>query len=147
MLSTAVTAFAASLFTFLVLAIMTRQERRRGRRFFAAGARGWLDKVVEKVANWWGRSWDHFAKYWVQLNWYYGIHGVLRTFLRGIVKIYTYFEQMFERNRARTKQLRKEKRELSELNHLRQMALHKEETALTPAEQRKLRKKKLEEKF
>ena len=147
MFTTAVTAFAVSLFTFLVLAIMTRQERRRGRRFFAAAVREWLDMIVERVANWWGRSWDHFAKYWVQLNWYYGIHGLLRAFLRGIVKIYTYFENMFERNRVRAKQLRKEKREIDELNHLRQMAVHKEETALTPAQQRKLRKKQLEGKF
>lgn len=144
MVSTALTVFSVSFCTFLVLVGVTQQERRRGRRFFAAGLRTWLDRLVERVARGLGRRVDHFVKYIVQLNWYYSIHGVLRTFLRGIVAVYTYFENLFERNRARTKQLRKEKRELNELNHLRQMAKYKEETALSPAEQRRLRKKKLE---
>lgn len=126
------------------MVIVTQQERRRGRRFFAAGLRGWCDDRADQLERGTTRSIDHFVKYIVQLNWYYSIHGVLRTFLRVIVAVYSYFESVFERNRARTKQLRKEKREINELNHLQQMAKHKEETALTPAEQRRLRKRKLE---
>jgi len=63
-----------------------------------------------------------------------------------IVAVYTYFENAFELNRNRTKQLRAEKRQLNELNHLHQMTAHKQETALSPAEQKKLRQKKLDEK-
>lgn len=147
MISTATTTFTIVLLVFVALLLLVRAEKRRGRRFFASSLRDWLDDKTDRLGSWIVRSWEHFVKYIVQLNWYYSIHGVLRTFLRGIVAMYTYFESMFERNRARTKQLRREKRELHELNHLRQMAQHKEETALTPAEQRKLRKKKLEEKF
>ncbi|MCA9362537.1 hypothetical protein KC906_04130 [Candidatus Kaiserbacteria bacterium] len=147
MLPTALTALAVSLGTFVVLVGVTVQERRRGRRFFAGSVRQWCDAKADRLERGTTESIDHFVKYMVQLNWYYSIHSVLRTFLRAIVAVYTYFEHVFERNRERTKQLRNEKRKLSELNHLRQMTKHKEETALTPAEQRKLRKKKLEERF
>lgn len=147
MVTTALSVFLISAVSFVLLAVVTRMERRRGRRFFAGAVRTWLDVQVDRVGRGVSRSIDHFIKYMVQLNWYYSIHGVLRAFLRGIVAMYTYFERVFERNRERTKQLRKEKRELNELNHLRQMAKHKEETALTPAQQRKLRKKQLEGKY
>jgi hypothetical protein len=80
----------------------------------------------------------------VQLNWYYSIHSVLSAVLRGLIAVYTFFENIFERNRRRTKELRAEKRQLSELNHLRQMTDHRETTALSPAEQRRLRKRTLE---
>lgn len=144
MISSALTAFLTSLATFVVLVLVTQQERQRGRRFFAAGVRGWLDAKVDQAGKGIFGGFDHFMKYIVQLNWYYSIHSVLRTLLRGLVAIYTYFENMFERNRKRTKDLRAEKRQLSELSHLQQVAKHKEETALTPAQQQRLRKKQLE---
>ena len=147
MIPSAATALVISVCAFLVVLLLVRQERRRGQRFAAAGFRGWCDARIEGVGRWLLQSWDHFVKYIVQLNWYYSIHSVLRALLRMIVAVYTRFENLFERNRARTRQLRAEKRQFSTLNHLRQMAEHKEETALSPAEQRKLRKKKLEEKF
>jgi hypothetical protein len=145
MISGAVAALVVSIFVFISLLLVVQKERRRGRRFFAAGLRAWLDGQVDRIGMWVVRGWDHFVKYIVQLNWYYSIHSVLRTMLRVIVAVYTQFENVFERNRARTKKLRAEKRQLSELNHLRQMAEHKQDTTLTPAQQRKLRKQKLEE--
>lgn len=144
MITTALTAFLVSIVFFAVLVTLTQQERRRGRRFFAAGIRSSLDILVTRSEQRLVRSSDHFMRYIVQLSWYYSIHSVLRTFLRGLVAMYTYFENVFERNRQRTKELRAEKRQLNELNHLRQMADHKADTALTPAEQQKLRKKTLE---
>ena len=147
MIPAAAITFAISFSVFAVLLFVVMAERRREGRFFASRAREWLDVKIDRLGAWLVRSWEHFVKYVVQLNWYYSIHGVLRTMLRAIVAVYTKFENVFERNRARTKQLRREKLELSEMNHLRQMAEHKEETALTAAEKRKLRKKKLEEKF
>jgi len=131
---------------FCVWAFLVYRERKSGRRYFAAGLRGWLDEKLTHVIGKLSRSWEHFVKYILQLNWYYSIHSVLRAILRGTVAFYTYFENIFERNRSRTKQLRAERREISEANHLRQMTEHKERTALSPAQQRKLRKKKLEEK-
>lgn len=137
--------FGVSVFLFLAVALVVRTERRRGQRLFAHRVRGWVDDKVDRCEMMVTRSWEHFIKYILQLNWYYSIHSVLRAILKLIVSIYTYFERVFERNRKRTKQLRAEKRHISELNHLRQITEHQESTALTPAEQRRLRKKKLEE--
>jgi hypothetical protein len=144
MVTSALTAFVVSILSLVVLIAVTQQERRRGRRFFAAGLRSWLDTVIFATERQITLSFNHFIRYIVQLNWYYSIHSVLRTILRGLVAVYTYFEAVFERNRQRTKELRAEKRQLSELNHLRQMANHRIDTALTPVEQQKLRKRTLE---
>ena len=92
------------------------------------------------------RGWNHFVRYVVQLNWYYSIHSVLKTILIAIQAFYSSFEKMFERNRSRAKKLRMEKRQLTSISHLSQMADHKADTALTPAQKKKLRHKKLEEK-
>ena len=146
MIYSAATIFVISIFVFLILLLVVQIERRRGRRFFASRARAWLDDKADRIGKWIVTSWDHFIKYIVQLHWYYSIHSLLRGILKLIVAFYSYFEHVFERNRKRTKQLRAEKRQLGELNHLQQMAEHKEDTALTPVQKRKLRQKKLEEK-
>ncbi|MCA9360008.1 hypothetical protein H6781_00325 [Candidatus Nomurabacteria bacterium] len=146
MVNTALTYFLVSIFVGTLLVVIVRKERRRGRRFFASSVRDWLDAKVQGGSDILLKSWEHFSKYIVQLSWYYSIHSVLRTLLRMIVAVYTYFENAFELNRNRTKQLRAEKRQLNELNHLHQMTAHKQETALSPAEQKKLRQKKLDEK-
>ncbi|MBP6881740.1 MAG: hypothetical protein KBC35_03885 [Candidatus Pacebacteria bacterium] len=144
MITTALTAFAVSSVLLAVLVGVTQQERRRGRRFFAPGLRSWLDRVVTRSELSITRNTDHFVRYMVQLSWYYSMHKILRTVLRGLIAVYTYFEDKFERNRERAKELRAEKRQLHELNHLRQMAAHKVDTALTSTEQQKLRKDTLE---
>ncbi|MCB9815058.1 hypothetical protein H6785_00535 [Candidatus Nomurabacteria bacterium] len=146
MVTTSLTYFLVSIFTGIALLVVIHKERRRGRRFFASKFRDWLDRLVEVASSLLLKSWEHFSKYIVQLSWYYSLHSVLRTILKIIVAVYTYFENLFERNRDRTKQLRSEKRQLNEFNHLHQITTHKQETALSPAQQKKLRHKKLEEK-
>lgn len=146
MITAELTAFIVCVFVGIVLMIVINKERRLGRRFFAAKLRNWLDSKVVSCSIFFSRSWQHFSKYVVQLSWYYSIHSVLRTFLRLMVVFYTYFENIFERNRERTKQLRSEKRQLSEFNHLHQINAHKQDTALSAVEKRKLKRKKLEEK-
>lgn len=145
MINTAITTVLVSGFLLLLLMIIIEKERRRGRRFFFVGLRGWLDAVVFAVEQWLVRSWQHFTKFILQLNWYYSIHSVLRAILKMIVAVYTYFETIFENNRTRTKRLRAEKRKLKEKNHLQKMADHKKDLALTPAQQKKLKKQKLED--
>jgi hypothetical protein len=123
---------------------LVHKERRQGRRFFGIKLRDRLDSFVEETGEKISKGWEHFSKYIVQLNWYYSIHSVLKAMLRVIVAFYTYFENIFEQNRERTKQLRAEKRQLNESNHLKQMTSHKEDTALTPAQKKKLSHKNLE---
>lgn len=147
MIATALTTFLTSVVVFLVLVIFTQLERRRGERLFAGGLRTRLDFFLEQIANWVARYGKHFMRFMVQLSWYYSIHSVLRTILRVIVAIYTFFETVFERNRKRAKELRAEKRQLSERNHLQQMAVHRVDTALTPKQQKKLKDETLEGKL
>jgi hypothetical protein len=146
MIQTALTFFAMSIGVFTLMLIAVQVERKKQKRLFAAKIRGWLDKKISGLEMWIVRSWNHFVRYVVQLNWYYSIHSVLKTLLLTIQVFYSSFEKIFERNRSRTKKLRMEKRELSTVTHLSQMADHKIDTALTTAQKKKLRHKKLEEK-
>lgn len=146
MITSAVVAFVSSLLVFCILLMIVRGERRRGRRFLLANFRMWLDSRLDVLIGYLSRKYDHFVRYVLQLNWYYSIHSVLRMWLRMIVKLYTYFEDVFENNRTKTKKLRAEKRQIKTITHLQQMADHKVETALTPSQKRRLRHKKLEEK-
>jgi len=144
MVTPALLAFLGSVFVSVGLFFTVRKERRRGRRFFASRTRTWLDQRVDRVGALLTRSLNHFIKYIVQLNWYYSIHSILRTILRVIIAAYTYMENIFEKNRSRTKKLRAEKLQLKDTNHLSQMAAHKESTTLSTTQQQKLRKKNLE---
>ena len=135
-----------SIGVFTLMLILVQAERKKEKRLFAARLRGWLDKKIKGFELWLVRTWNHFVRYVLQLNWYYSIHSILKTLLLAIQVFYTSFEKIFERNRNRTKKLRMEKRQLNTLNHLSQMADHKEDTALSPAQKKKLRHKKLEEK-
>lgn len=145
MIGSAVTFSAVSIGIFILMLIVVHQEKKRGQRFFAGGARHALDVLVSRLSAKLLRTWNHFVKYVLQLNWYYSIHSVLKTILHAIQVFYFSFEKIFERNRARTKKLRAEHRQINQINHLSQMAEHKEETALTDAQKKKLRHKKLEE--
>lgn len=136
--------FVVSIFVTTTLFFIISKEHRSGRRFCASRIRSWLDFEVKKMGEKLTGSISHFVKYILQLNWYYSIHSVLRTFMRVMVATYTYMENVFEKNRDKTKKLRVEKRQLEESNHLRQMADYKYDTMLTPAQQRKLKKKELE---
>ena len=146
MIPSAATALILSIVVFLILVVGVQKERRRGRRFFATRVRGWFDEKVNKFEKWIITSCNHFIKYILQLHWYYSIHTLLRAILQVITAFYAYFENVFERNRSRTKQLRAEKRKVGELSHLGQVAEHKEDVSLTPAQKVKLRQKKLDEK-
>ena len=144
MITTATTAFLVSVIVGLSLFTLIRKERHHGRRFFARTLRVFLDRKVEQSGRWIINSWEHFSKYVVQLNWYYSIHSLLKAILAMIISFYTYFEDMFERNRNKTKQLRAEKRQLSDSHHKQQMTLHREDTTLTENQQRKLKQKELD---
>lgn len=144
MIYSAAIACITSIVVLFALLVIVKAESRRGERFFATSFRSWLDKRVDIIGGWLLKSFEHFIKYILQLHWYYSIHSVLRTLLQVLVKFYTFFENLFERNRARAKKLRSEKKKLKTENHLSKIAEHREETELTPTQKQKLRHKKLE---
>jgi hypothetical protein len=139
------TALTVSVIVFCVLLILVQKEHNRKQLFFASKARLWLDEKVGDFEKQMVSGWNHFTRYFVQLNWYYSIHSLLKTAMQVIVTFYTYIEKLFEKNRSRAKKLRAEKRKISQPNHLSQMAEHKEGTALTESQKTKLKRDKLEE--
>lgn len=144
MISIAAIAFGGSTLVLILLLALIRKERSQNRRFFASTLRNKLDLLVIKISNWFGKKYAHFIKYVVQLHWYYSLHSFLKAVLKIIVTFYTYFENIFEDNRKKAKKLRIEKKNLSQDNHLQQMADHKEDTSLTSAQKKKLSERELE---
>jgi hypothetical protein len=95
---------------------------------------------------WLATQWRFLVKHTIQLSWYYSIHSALRTVLTVLVQLYDRLELVFVRNRERAKVLRAERRAHSkqgEQSHLTAIREHKTATALTPAEKKKLKAKRL----
>jgi hypothetical protein len=145
-MSLATVVFLVSAVAFAGYALLVTLEERNARRFIGGRFRARLDTRIERVGHQFENHWKHMSRYILQLGWYYSVHSILRTILGALVSVYTFIEDIFERNRARTKQLRKEfKRQLHRKNHLTHMKEHKEETALSPEQQEALKTKKLEQ--
>jgi hypothetical protein len=143
-MATAGIIFASSSILFIAFAIMVRIEHAKARRLVGGPLRASLDKRIMRIEQKWSNNWKHVSMYVVQLGWYYSIHSLLRTILRVLVSVYTYIEQIFEKNRLRTKEIRKEFKRHVAQSHLTHMAHHKENTALSPKEKTELRSRKLE---
>ena len=144
MLGAAITTFVTCLVLFVVVAVLVQAEQAKGRRIVLSSARAWLDEKIVSARKRLGNSWHHFSQYVVRLGWYYSIHSLLRTVLAMLVSAYTFLEGMFEKNREKTKELRLMKRKSLQQTHFSKIADHKAEVALTPDEQAKRRKDKLE---
>ena len=143
-MTTALTVFVSSLSLFIVVSFLVGREKKRQKRFFLARGRAKLDQVLEAVFGRLGRTWEHFAKYLLQLGWYYSLHSLLRTLLRVLVATYEYLEAKFERNRLKAKNLKQKRHQAAE-GHLSEVAAHKAEVALTPEEEEELKERKLSE--
>lgn len=137
--------FLGSVVLFTALSSLVAFEQRRGKRVFLAGLRGVLDGFVAAVGRTFTAAWNHMTQYVVRLGWYYSIHSFLRTLMRALIAVYEYLEKHFERNRARTKKLRAQKRERTGQSHLAAVAEHKAEVALSPEAEQALLDQKLEE--
>ncbi len=145
-MSIAAIVFFSSAVAFVGYALLVTLEEKNARRFIGGHFRGQLDEKLQYVGHQFENHWKHVSRYVLQLGWYYSVHRVLRTVLNSLVFVYTFFEGMFEQNRVRTKELRKEfKRQLHRKSHLTEIAEHREETALTEAEQEALKTRKLEQ--
>jgi hypothetical protein len=145
-MSLATVVFLVSAVVFAGYAFLVSLEEKNARRFACGHLRGRLDRYLERTGHQFENHWKHISRYILQLGWYYSVHSILRTILGALVSVYTFIENIFERNRVRTKQLRKEfKRQLHKKTHLTVIAEHKEETTLSASEQEALKTKKLEQ--
>ncbi len=111
------------------------KEEKRGSRLWLAGFRDVLDRWLDKLFAYLEHLVRYVIKYVITLSWYYSLHAFLMIVLRSVAKVYYMIESVVINNRDRARQLRKEKR--TTINHLTQIAEHKEEKKLTPLEMRK----------
>lgn len=145
-MSLATVVFTLSTVAFAGYALLVTLEERNARRFVGGRLRDRLDVGIEKAGHQFDHHVKHVSRYLLQLGWYYSVHSVLRTILAALVSVYTYIEGIFERNRSRTKELRKEfRRQLNKKTHLNHIADHRVETALSKEEQETLKARKLEQ--
>ncbi len=145
-MSAAIVVFTVSIIAFWGYALLVTLEEKNARRFIGGRFRDGLDTRLQHVGHQFENHWKHVSRYILQLGWYYSVHRILRTVLGSLVLVYTFFEGIFERNRLRTKELRKEfKRQLHKKTHLTEIAEHKEEMTLSASEQEALKTRKLEQ--
>lgn len=142
----AATIFCISVITFVGYAFLVVVEEKNSRRLIGEKFRARLDVKIEQTGHQFEYQVKHVSRYLLQLGWYYSVHSVLRTILTALVSVYSYIENIFEKNRTRTRELRHEfRRQLHKKTHLTQIAEHREHTTLTPEEQEILKTRKLEE--
>lgn len=136
--------FLLSTFLFVLYALITGVEQRRGGRLFLRRLRDFADTAVEATYTYFRNKIRFLVRHTITLSWYYSIHSTLKALLTLLVRAYDALESLFVRNRDRTKALRAEKRALSKENHLTAMTEHKASTALTATQKKRLRAKRLE---
>ncbi len=119
-------------------------ERRRRERVFLSEFRTRLDKLVVYLDREIRARYARVLKRSLKLSWYYSLHTMLRAVMGVLVHSYDRLELVVIKNRARAKQVRAESRVASTTNHLTEIEKHKQETALTTRQKKKLRAEKLE---
>lgn len=137
--------FITSTILFFVIALVVQVEERTARRFIGGQFRDKIDVRLGQLIHRFDTHWKHLSKYILQLGWYYSIHSLLRTVLTILVSVYDRIERIFEHNRSRTKQLRKELKRQLEKTHLTHIAEHKAKVSLSKEEQERLKTEKLEQ--
>lgn len=137
--------FGGSIVLFSLYATLVAFEQKNARRMFGGRFRDALDEKIVVLGARLERQWKHISKFVVRLGWYYSIHSLLSAILQALVSVYTRIEHVFEKNRARTKELRKELKKHLRESHLTKMADHKDATTLSKVEQEELLRRKLEQ--
>jgi hypothetical protein len=135
--------FLASTTLLVLVSLFTQAELRRGKRFFLVKFRTNLDNWFIIIYRSLVAKIRYVVRHTFQLSWYYSIHSALRAVLTLLVKIYDRLELVFINNKERARVLRIEKREMTEKNHLSEIEAHKVANALSPAQKKKLKAKKL----
>lgn len=130
---------------FVALSTLVGVEVRTGRRVVLGGVRAWCDTAVDSVTRSLRSTVLYIDRHIIKLSWYYSLHSVLQAALRVVVSLYDYLEHSFHSNRKRARAIRAERRVKKDPSGmLHNVALHKETTALSNAEKKKLLTKKLE---
>ena len=136
--------FLASSIFFLAGLIVILIERKRSSRIVLPSVRSKLDEAIIFVDREIRARYASVVKRSLKLSWYYSLHTMLKAVMGILVHSYDTLELVVIKNRARAKQVRAESRVARADNHLTEIEKHKQETALTTKQKKKLRAEKLE---
>lgn len=123
----------------LALVILFSIEDRR-RAVFLPRMRDTLDAVVISVTSWMSRLYRHLITGNVRIAFHYLLHRLLSLMTFFFERGSHYFERLKRRNRRIARTVQQEHLD----SHLRIIAAHKKDSALSKAEQEALRQRTLE---
>lgn len=137
----------ASATVFALLVLFVRHERFRGDRLVLQGVRAYADVRVSEVEYWLQQIFTGIGSRFVANNWFALLQRTLRVGQRTFSGFSAPAGRVRRRNRDTARRILRAQDARETETHLTQMASHKRATALTPAQKRKLRKQKLDERF
>jgi cell division protein FtsB len=132
---TALTYVGGSVTVLLLLTAIYIIEDSKGRRIILPRIRGWFDAVCRWFLLQASLFFSFFSKGFVRVLLHYGVHSILNRLLATLRKLEKKVEELVRRNRTVVKNIRK----VHTKSHLDEIAEHKEETALSPGQKKKLR--------
>lgn len=124
----------------LVLTALFRVELKNGERLFLGGFRGWLDTVVSSLFEWFARVLSYLHAGVFRTTLHYIVHHILDRIIAALIRLQKRLFQVYEKNKWKHKTIERVDSKDNVDEHLSAIAEHKRETALTPAQKRKLRK-------
>ncbi|MEM9336668.1 MAG: hypothetical protein AAGA35_02335 [Patescibacteria group bacterium] len=141
MVISALSAFVGTTIAFVVFAMLTSYEQRRGKRLILGGVRGWLDRQLGKLGRAVDHGFDYIARRIIKFTWYYSISSFFRGLLKLLESLYLYLEQKMRWHHRQATQARAETPRSGNLGAL---AEHKEAVALTDKQKQKRKADSLE---
>lgn len=118
--------------TLTLLVLLFVYERRRGLRF-VGGVRSLCDSGVFAVAAFMRRIGAFLEREVIRQTIHYFFHKFLRTVLLFLKRLETYTDGMLRTNKALAKRVAEDRKVRTKLD---EMVRHREETALTPKQQK-----------
>lgn len=141
MVATPAIVFGISVTLFMVWALITNIEQRRGNRFFLGGLRGWLDRQLARLARSLWHGLDYVSRRVITFTWYYSLHSFIRGVLALLERAYIYLERRMRLHHSKATAARSERPVGSSV--LSEIADHKEATALTEKQKQKRKEESL----
>lgn len=121
---------------FIGYLYLCNKEEKTGRRLLLSQSRLSLDKGLELFVGTLERWLRYVIRYMITLSWYYSLHAFLKVILHSLAGTYYFIENILLRNRDRVRELRRERRAVTN-NHLTEIAQHKVDTKLSPREEKR----------
>lgn len=131
----ALSLFSGSAFVLVVLFALFKKETAREERIVLSAAREHLDTAVLKVGGAIAHFFAQMGAGTFRATIHYVLHQVLGVVIGGLTRVQRKLYELYERHTRMSREMRHS----GGATHLNEIAAHKEETALTDAQKRKLR--------